>query len=203
MERKVLSMHNEPLLEIDKLRASIASKIHYLKENNSIAPELYAQYDIKRGLRNANGTGVLVGITRISEVRGYTVENGKKIPCEGQLMYRGIPITDLVGGFERENRLGFEEVVHLLLFGSLPNRQELDWFCGTLQRRRTFPDNFKEDIFLRIPSRNLMNKLQRVVLSLYSYDEDPDNIELGNVLAQCLDLIAKMPLMVAYANAAK
>ena len=118
MERKVLSMHNEPLLEIDKLRASIASKIHYLKENNSIAPELYAQYDIKRGLRNANGTGVLVGITRISEVRGYTVENGKKIPCEGQLMYRGIPITDLVGGFERENRLGFEEVVHLLLFGS-------------------------------------------------------------------------------------
>ena len=94
MERKVLSMHNEPLLEIDKLRASIASKIHYLKENNSIAPELYAQYDIKRGLRNANGTGVLVGITRISEVRGYTVENGKKIPCEGQLMYRGIPITD-------------------------------------------------------------------------------------------------------------
>lgn len=203
MERKVLSMHNEPLLEIDKLRASIASKIHYLKENNSIAPELYAQYDIKRGLRNANGTGVLVGITRISEVRGYTVENGKKIPCEGQLMYRGIPITDLVGGFERENRLGFEEVVHLLLFGSLPNRQELDWFCGTLQRRRTFPDNFKEDIFLRIPSRNLMNKLQRVVLSLYSYDEDPDNIELGNVLAQCLDLIAKMPLMVAYAYAAK
>ena len=95
MERKVLSMHNEPLLEIDKLRASIASKIHYLKENNSIAPELYAQYDIKRGLRNANGTGVLVGITRISDVRGYTVENGKKIPCEGQLMYRGIPITDL------------------------------------------------------------------------------------------------------------
>ena len=85
MERKVLSMHNEPLLEIDKLRASIASKIHYLKENNSIAPELYAQYDIKRGLRNANGTGVLVGITRISDVRGYTVENGKKIPCEGQL----------------------------------------------------------------------------------------------------------------------
>ena len=203
MERKVLFMHNEPLLEIDKLRASIASKIHYLKENNAISPALYAEYDIKRGLRNANGTGVLVGITRISEVRGYTVEDGKKIPCEGQLMYRGIPITDLVHGFEREDRLGFEEIVHLLLFGSLPNRQELDWFCGTLQRRRVFPDNFKEDIFLRIPSNNLMNKLQRVVLSLYSYDEDPDNIELGNVLAQCLDLIAKMPLMVAYAYAAK
>ena len=92
-------MHNDAFLEIDKLRASIASKIHYLKENNSISPELYAQYDIKRGLRNANGTGVLVGITRISEVSGYTVEDGKKIPCEGQLMYRGIPITDLVQGF--------------------------------------------------------------------------------------------------------
>ncbi|MDQ9757371.1 citrate/2-methylcitrate synthase, partial [Acinetobacter baumannii] len=94
----------------------------------SIAPELYSQYNIKRGLRNANGTGVLVGITRISEVKGYNVENGVIVPCEGQLMYRGIPIHDLVEGFEKENRLGFEEIIHLLLFGLLPSRMELDSF---------------------------------------------------------------------------
>lgn len=193
----------EPLLEIDKLRDSIANRMHYLRENNSIAPELYSQYNIKRGLRNANGTGVLVGITRISEVKGYNVENGVIVPCEGQLMYRGIPIHDLVEGFEKENRLGFEEIIHLLLFGLLPSRMELDSFCRILQRRRELPQNFKEDSILKIPSKNLMNKLQRIILTLYSYDEDPDNIELGNVLAQCVDLIAKIPLMVAYAYASK
>ena len=193
----------EPLLEIDKLRDSIANRMHYLRENNSIAPELYTQNNIKRGLRNANGSGVLVGITRISEVKGYNVENGVIVPCEGQLLYRGIPINDLVEGFEKENRLGFEEIVHLLLFGLLPSRMELDSFCEILQRRRELPQNFKEDIILKIPSKNLMNKLQRIILTLYSYDEDPDNIELGNVLAQCVDLIAKIPLMVAYAYASK
>ncbi|MDO4281204.1 MAG: citrate synthase [Peptococcaceae bacterium] len=190
-------------LEIDKLRADIANRMHYLRENNSIEPELYSKYNIKRGLRNDNGTGVLVGITRISDVRGYTIEDGKKIPCEGKLLYRGIPIYDLMRGFEREHRHGFEEIVYLLLFGLLPNRTELDHFSKILQHRRKLPESFKEDIILKIPSRNLMNKLQRTILSLYSYDEDPDNIELGNVLAQCIDLIAKMPLMLAYAFATK
>ena len=193
----------KPLLEIDKLRGSIANRLHYLQENNSITPDLYRENNIKRGLRNANGTGVLVGITRISDVRGYTVEDGVKIPRPGELTYRGIPINDLINGFEKENRLGFEEIVHLLIFGLLPSKQELDEFCEILQNRRTLPENFKEDIILKIPSKNLMNKLQRIILTLYSYDEDPDNLALDNVLAQCVDLIAKIPLMVSYAYASK
>ncbi len=194
---------NQAHLEIDKLRKSIADRKHFLYENNSISPELYQEYDIKRGLRNANGTGVLVGITRISDVRGYDVIDGEKIAIPGQLLYRGIPIEDLIHGFECENRLGFEEIIYLLLFGCLPSKTELNVFNGILGNRRYLPQNFKEDIILKIPSKNLMNKLQRIILTLYSYDEDPDNIELGNVLAQCIDLIAKIPLMVAYAFASK
>ncbi len=190
-------------LKYDELRHKTTNLMHFLKENNSIDPKLYAEYNIKRGLRNANGTGVLVGITRISEVYGYSIENDLKIPQEGKLLYRGIPITDLVGGFQAENRLGYEEIVYLLLFGSLPDRSELDYFTGLLERRRTLPDTFKEDVILKIPSKNVMNKLQRIILSLYSYDNDPDDIELDKVLAQSIDLIAKMPLMIAYAYTSK
>lgn len=190
-------------LKYGALRASIADQVHFLTENNIIDPALYAKYDIKRGLRNANGTGVLVGITRISDVVGYTTKNGKKIPCEGRLLYRGISINDLINGFVRENRQGYEEIVYLLLFGQLPNKHALGHFSSILDLRRTLPDTFKEDVIFKAPSPNVMNQLQRNILTLYSYDENPDDIELGKVLAQSIDLIAKMPVMMAYSYAAK
>jgi citrate synthase len=190
-------------LKYGALRASIADQVHFLMENNSIDPSLYAKYDIKRGLRNANGTGVLVGITRISDVVGYKAVDGKKVPIEGKLLYRGISINDLINGFLREHRQGYEEIVYLLLFGKLPTREELDYFTSILDVRRALPNSFKEDVIFKTPSPNVMNQLQRNVLTLYTYDENPDDIELGKVLAQSIDLIAKMPVMMAYSYAAK
>lgn len=190
-------------LNYSELRTKVSNLMHFLHESNAIEPELYAKYNIKRGLRNANGTGVLVGITRISEVSGYKVIDGEKIPHEGRLLYRGISITDLVNGFQNENRLGYEEIVYLLLLGHLPTQTSLEKFCDILNRRRNLPDNFKEDVILKTVSQNVMNKLQRTILALYSYDENPDDIEIGKVLAQSIDLIAKMPIMMAYAYAAK
>ena len=174
-----------------------------IEQTNTIDPKLYPEHNIKRGLRNENGTGVLVGITRVGSVIGYRKENDKKIPIEGELYYRRYNLFDLVRGFQEEKRLGFEETVYLLLFGKCPNQDELKEFTLALEERRDLPKHYKEDVILKIPAPNIMNKLQRTVLTLYSYDDNPDDISVVNVLKQSLDLIAKLPLLAAYSYQAK
>ncbi|MDA8235890.1 MAG: citrate/2-methylcitrate synthase [Clostridia bacterium] len=168
------------------------------KQNNKIPAEYYNKYDVKKGLRNSNGTGVLVGLTEVGEVQGYVVENGEKVPSEGKLSYRGIDIFEIAHGFQKENRYGFEEVCYLLLFGELPNADKLTKFTETLGQFRALPEGFFQDMILKTPSRDIMNKLARSVLSAYSYDNNPDSIEINNVLRQSMELIARFPTMVAY-----
>ncbi len=184
-----------------ELRLEEWSKV--IEQTNTIDPKLYPEHNIKRGLRNENGTGVLVGITRVGSVIGYRKENDKKIPIEGELYYRGYNLFDLVRGFQEEKRLGFEETVYLLLFGKCPNQDELKEFTLALEERRDLPKHYKEDVILKIPAPNIMNKLQRTDLTLYSYDDNPDDISVVNVLKQSLDLIAKLPLLAAYSYQAK
>jgi len=174
-----------------------------VQKNSYIDPTLYDLYNVKRGLRNANGTGVLVGITRVASVIGYELVNGVKTPIEGSLFYRGVNMTDIVDGFQRDGRRGFEEVVYLLLFGTLPTSAELLSFIDLLETCRDLPTSYKEDVILKIPSTNIMNKLQRTVLTLYSYDENPEDTSVLNVLSQSINLIAKIPLITAYAYQAK
>ena len=166
---------------------------------NRIPAELYEQYNVKRGLRNADGTGVLVGLTEVGQVHGYIVDEGAKVPVPGVLRYRGIDIKDIVKGFQAEKRFGFEETAFLLLFGYLPMRQDLADFEDRLGELRILPDHFTEDMILKAPSDNIMNKLARSVLSLYSFDDDAENIEVANVLKQSVQLISRFPSIVAYA----
>lgn len=174
-----------------------------IEKRNTIDPNLYPQHNIKRGLRNENGTGVLVGITRVGSVIGYHKENDVKIPTEGRLFYRGYDLFDLVNGFQKEQRLGFEETIYLLLFGKCPNAQELAEFNQALEIRRDLPKQYKEDVIIKIPAPNIMNKLQRAILTLYSYDDNPDDVSVTNVLRQSIDLIAKLPLLAAYSYQVK
>lgn len=174
-----------------------------IEQRNTIDPKLYPQHNIKRGLRNENGTGVLVGITRVGSVIGYRKENDVKIPVDGRLYYRGYDLFDLVNGFQKEQRLGFEETIYLLLFGKCPNAQELVEFNQALEVRRDLPRNYKEDVIIKIPAPNIMNKLQRAILTLYSYDDNPDDVSVNNVLRQSIDLIAKLPLLAAYSYQVK
>lgn len=167
-------------------------------ENSQIPVELYGKYDVKRGLRDLNGQGVLAGLTKISNVEAYRMENGKKIPCEGRLFYRGINVKDLTQGFLKDGRLGFEEVTYLLVFGCLPDEKELDDFKQLLSAQRSLPRNFVRDVIMKAPSRDMMNTLSRSVLTLYSYDNNPEDISLPNVLRQCLNLIAVFPMLSVY-----
>lgn len=171
--------------------------------NSFIRPELHAKYNTKRGLRNRDGTGVLIGLTEIGEVHAYIINDGEKIPQEGRLYYRGIEINDLVKGFQEEKRHGFEETCFLLLFGNLPTAVQLEHFQKWLRESRTLPEGFTEDMILKAPSRDIMNKLARSVLAMYSYDENAEDTSVANVLRQCIELIACFPTMVAYAYQAK
>lgn len=171
--------------------------------NDFIDSGFYDKYEVKRGLRNENGTGVLVGLTRIGSVEGYRVKNGSKLPAEGEMYYRGISVKDLVAGFQAENRRGFEETAYLLLFGELPNEHSLQSFNELLDEYRDLPRGFTENMILRIPSRNVMNKLQRSILVLYSHDENPDDISIKNVLRQSIELIARFPTIISYGYQAK
>lgn len=168
------------------------------RENNRIAPENYERIDVKRGLRNADGTGVVAGLTQICNVHGYVIDEGEKAPIDGELTYRGISIGDLIDGCTRENRFGFEETIYLLLFGCLPTPEELHIFTQIIAQYRELPDDFVEDMIIKAPSPNVMNKLARSVLALYSYDDNPEDNSLENVLRQCVQLIARLPnIMVA------
>lgn len=175
----------------------------HAEKQNRIPMELYAKYSVKRGLRNEDGSGVLVGLTEIGDVHGYIFDEGEKIPDEGRLIYRGINIVDLVNGFQRESRSGFEEVCYLLLFGELPTKQQLEQLNALLGSSRTLPESFTEDMILKAPSRDVMNKLARSVLVAYSYDPNPDDLSVKNVLRQSIELIARLPTMAAYGYQAK
>ncbi len=189
-------MKEEKITNINKF-------VELARKNNLIDPQLFNKYNVKRGLRNEDGTGVLVGLTTIGDVHGYVIDEGEAKPVEGRLRYRGIDIKELVKGFQSENRYGFEETAFLLLFGKLPTKKELEDFNELLNTYRNLPEGFKENIILKSPGKNLMNLLIRQVSVLYAYDPDPDNLEIENVLSQCIKLIARFPAMVAYAYHAK
>ena len=175
-----------------------------LKESNDIEKELYDKYNVKIGLRNKNGTGVCVGLTRIADVQGYTIdEAGNKIPSEGRLFYRGVSVEDIVNGCRREGRFGYEETIYLLLFGNLPSEGELGQFQKILGARRQLPQGFARDHILTTPSRSIMNHLAREVLALYSYDEHPDDNSIENIFRQSIMLISYFPALVSYSYQAK
>ncbi len=165
--------------------------------------ELFKRNKVKRGLRNEDGTGVMAGLTSVGAVIGYYIENGEKLPTEGHLRYRGYDITDLVRNCEKENRFGFEEVAYLLLFGHLPDNKTLSDFSRLIGNLRALPDGFAEDMILKAPSKNIMNKIARAVLASYSYDSNPDEITVGNIMRQSIELIARLPVMAAYGYQAK
>lgn len=168
------------------------------KEHTSIDLSLYGKYDVKRGLRDINGKGVLAGLTQVSNVQATKVVDGKEVPCAGSLSYRGYDIKALTSGFVKDDRFGFEEVTYLLLFGELPNKKELQNFTKLIAAQRSLPRNFVRDVVMKAPSRDIMNALSRSVLTLYSYDTNPDDISLPNVLRQCLNLISVFPLLSVY-----
>lgn len=163
-----------------------------------IDAELFTKYDVKRGLRDLNGKGVLAGLTNISDVRAKKIVDGVEVPTHGRLFYRGYDVKDLVAGFTKDNRFGFEEVTYLLLFNKLPDEKELADFRVLLSKYRTLPTSFVRDIIMKAPSSDMMNTLARSVLTLYSYDDRADDVSLPNVLRQCLQLISLFPLLSIY-----
>jgi len=180
----------ERLEAFDNSATFISKKARELESASEIPNDLYIENNVKRGLRNSNGTGVVVGLTRIGEVCGYTVgENKEKIPQEGKLYYRGYDIEDLVGNCIRENRFGFEEITYLLMFGDLPTKNELKEFNMLLGSQRHLPKDFARDMILTAPSKSIMNKLARSVLALYCYDDNPDDTSIENVIRQSVSLI--------------
>ncbi len=174
-----------------------------IQNQGVIDKSLYTKFDVKRGLRNADGSGVLAGLTRISSVKGFEKQDGKLVPVEGELRYRGILITELVEGIQKEARHGFEEVTFLLMFGKLPKKDELDEFKQYLISLMPLPKKFVENSILQFISPNVMNALQRDVLTLYVNDPNPDDISIPNVVRQSLNLIAKFPPIIAYSFLAK
>ncbi|MBQ5917245.1 MAG: citrate/2-methylcitrate synthase [Lachnospiraceae bacterium] len=167
-------------------------------QESTIDPALYDKYEVKRGLRDLNGHGVLTGLTEVGEIEAYITKDGVSTPTEGHLYYRGYDLYDLVDGFIKDDRFGFEEVTYLLLFGKLPTKEELTNFNQILAKYRTLPTSFVRDIIMKAPSRDMMNTLARSVLTLYSYDESADDISIPNVLRQSLQLISLFPLLSVY-----
>ncbi len=185
----------------DRIKVSELAK--EVESVNVLNKELYDQYDIMHGLRYRNGTGVLVGLTRIGEVKGYELIHGEKIPSKGELRYRGYNIFDFVEDIQATNRFGYEEITYLLLFGKLPTPKELRYYQELLLEARQLPHQYLEDVIFKIPSRDIMNKMMCAVLSLYSYDEEPDNVDTENVLRQSIGLLGKISMIMAYSYQAK
>lgn len=188
MNNNVFSEITPQILELSKLS----------EQANMIDPALFSKYEVNRGLRDINGKGVLVGLTAISEVSSTKVVDGKTVPADGQLYYRGYNVEDLVRGISHENHFGFEEITFLLLFGELPNREQLNSFSNLLAQYRSLPTSFVRDIIMKAPSPDMMNTLARSVLTLYAYDDRADDISLPNVLRQCMQLISLFPLLSVY-----
>ncbi len=182
---------------------SLSNLCEEYKNNNYISPDDYKTYDVKRGLRNADGSGVVAGLTRICNVHGYYFSDGARIPDKGKLTYRGIDVAEIIEGCTAAGHFGFEEVAWLLLFGELPTREKLDGFREILGECRELPEYFAEDMIIKAPSPNVMNKLARSVLALYSYDMNPDNTSITNIIRQSIELIARIPTIMVYAYQVK
>ena len=181
-----------------KVTPEIEALTKVCEENSKMDVALYGKYDVKRGLRDINGKGVLAGLTQVSNIVSSKTIDGKSVPCDGELYYRGINIKDLTNGFSKENRFGFEETTYLLLFGVLPTEEQLKDFCKILGNQRSLPRNFVRDVIMKAPSKDMMNTLSRSVLTLYSYDSNPEDISLPNVLRQCINLISIFPMLSVY-----
>lgn len=190
--------YNKNIINYSEITDTIMKYSELCVKDCHIKPEMYIEHKVNRGLRDLNGKGVLTGLTEISEINSRKVVDGKEITIPGELFYRGYSIEDLVGGFVKDNRFGFEEVAYLLLFGQLPSIDDLKEFNEVLASYRSLPNSFVRDIIMKAPSNDMMNSLARSVLTLYSYDADPDNIEIPNVLRQCLQLIATLPMLAVY-----
>lgn len=173
------------------------------RQNNGFTHEDYTTYNVKRGLRNPDGTGVMAGLTRICNVHGFLVDDGVKIPDEGKLTYRGIDVNDIIDACISENRFGYEETAWLLMFGKLPTMEQLEMLKYFLAEARDLPENFAEDMILKAPSRDIMNKLARSVLAMYSFDDNPDDNSLENIVRQSISLIACLPTIMTYAYQVK
>ena len=184
--------------DYNAITAEILKYTDYCTSNCRIEPQLYIDHKVNRGLRDLNGKGVLTGLTEISEIVSKKIVDGEEVPCPGHLYYRGYDVEDLVRGFISDKRFGFEEIVYLLLFGELPTAEQLKEFNNVLTSYRVLPGTFVRDIIMKAPSTDMMNSLARSVLTLYSYDSDPDNTDTANVLRQCLQLIARFPLLSVY-----
>ena len=181
-----------------KVTPEIEALTKICQDNSKMDVSLYGKYDVKRGLRDINGKGGLAGLTQISNIVSSKIVDGKSVPCDGELYYRGINIEDLTKGFLEDKRFGFEEATYLLLFGNLPTGQELKDFSRILANQRCLPRNFVRDVIMKAPSKDMMNTLSRSVLTLYSYDSNPEDISLPNVLRQCMNLISIFPMLSVY-----
>ncbi len=190
-------------MSVTKYNEYIETICATLPEYSRIDAEDYVRYGVKRGLRNDDGTGVIAGVTKVCDVHGYDMINGVRTPAEGKLYYRGYDVEELIDGFTADGRYGFEETAYLLLFGRLPNRDELEKFNVLLDEGRELPRYFTEDMIIKAPSRNIMNKLGRSVLAMYSYDDNPDDLSPANIVRQSLELIARFPTIVAHAYQVK
>ena len=184
-------------------KINIESLASRLQVESALDESIYSRFDVKRGLRNADGTGVLAGVTRVSNVHGYIINEYERVPCEGELQYRGINVNDIIAATDRHDRFGYDEASWLLLFGSLPTQSEIDFYDALMDEYCEPPNAFIEDMIMKAPSPDIMNKLARSVLALYSYDENPDDTSIDNVLRQSLMLISRMPMIMTAAYQVK
>lgn len=182
----------------DTFNRELKELVEFSRESGKIDLRLYQEYDVKRGLRDAGGKGVLTGLTEISDVTGTEItDTGNRVPAEGKLYYQGYDVEELIAGV-RNRRFGFEEITYLLLFGDLPTQQQLQNFLEILSAFRELPEEFTRDVIMKAPSQNMMNSLQKCILTLYSYDGEPEDLDIQNILRQSLSMIAKMPLLAVY-----
>ena len=193
-------MDNEKKILISEdanLQATFETCVDEARRANVVPPSAFESYRVKRGLREADGTGVAAGVTNIGNAHGYILYEGERVVDEGTLEYRGLSMSALIDGFCAEGRFGYEECVYLLLFGKLPTKKELEDFTELLAHCRHLPPGFSEDVILKAPSRSIMNKMSQCILALYSYDDDPDNTSLENMLRQSIEIIARLPVIAA------
>ena len=186
--RDAYSAITDDIVELSKLCSS----------NDHIEPSLYKEFDVKQGLRDLNGQGVRAGLTEIGDVHAYNIIDGKQVPCDGKLYYRGYDVEKIVQGFPKDQARGYEEITYLLLFGELPNKEQMEQFMNILASYRSLPNKFTRDVIMKAPSKDLMNGLARSILMLYSYDDNPDDVSIPNVLRQSLQMIARFPLLAVY-----
>ena len=191
-------MYQHSSINYSEITPELTLLSRYCESAGHVDPDLYTKYDVKRGLRDLNGKGVLTGLTNISDVRASIDVNGERVPVDGKLFYRGYNVEDLINGFTKDHRFGFEEVTYLLLFDRLPNSAELASFSELLSHYRSLPTSFVRDIIMKAPSKDMMNTLARSILTLYSYDDRADDVSMPNVLRQCLQLISMCPLLSIY-----